>query len=169
MFLSSITRLWRWVGRLGPLNLVNHTSWVAVDTPTDRPKSVRSRCVIGLFRGVVFVVTLPFWHFCWCRGFCHGTESDLFLFLLRIQKNYKNIFLNFQISTTSQATSFDVSTLYTTIAHRKLKSRLATIIRNLFIHNNWNCTYTFRSRTTLFCKWKNWLKKQAQCIWIWHH
>ena len=27
-------------------------------------------------------VTLPFWHFCWCRGFCHRTESDLFLFLL---------------------------------------------------------------------------------------
>ena len=34
------------------------------------------------FCGVVCVVTLPFWHFCWCRGFCHRTESDLFLFLL---------------------------------------------------------------------------------------
>ena len=30
--------------------------------------------------GVVCVVTLPFRHFCWCRGFCHRTESDLFLF-----------------------------------------------------------------------------------------
>ena len=28
---------------------VNHTSWVAVVTPTDRPKSVRNRCVIELF------------------------------------------------------------------------------------------------------------------------
>ena len=28
----------------------------------------------------LFVVILPFWHFCWCRGFCHRTESDLFLF-----------------------------------------------------------------------------------------
>ena len=62
---------------------VNHTSWVAVVTPTDRPKSVRIRCLIELFCGVVCVVTLPFWHFCWCRGFCHRTESDLFLFLLR--------------------------------------------------------------------------------------
>ena len=61
---------------------VNHTSWVAVVTPTDRPKSVRNRCLIELFCGVVCVVTLPFWHFCWCRGFCHRTESDLFLFLL---------------------------------------------------------------------------------------
>ena len=30
--------------------------------------------------------------------------------------------------------SFDFSTLYTTIPHQKLKSRLATIIRNSFIH-----------------------------------
>ena len=59
---------------------VNHTSWVAAVTPTDRPKSVRNRCVIELFCGVVCVVTLPFWYFCWCRGFCHRTESDLFLF-----------------------------------------------------------------------------------------
>ena len=40
-----------------------------------------NRCLIELFCGVVCVVTLPFWHFCWCRGFCHRTESDLFLFL----------------------------------------------------------------------------------------
>ena len=61
---------------------VNHTSWVALVTPTDRPKSVRNRCVIELFCGVVCVVILPFWHFCWCMGFCHRTESDLFLFLV---------------------------------------------------------------------------------------
>ena len=35
--------------KVGPVNQVNHTSWVAVVTPTDRPKSVRSRCVIELF------------------------------------------------------------------------------------------------------------------------
>ena len=63
---------------------INHTSWVAVVTPTDRPKSVRNRCVIELFCGVVCVVTLPFWHFCWCRSFCHRTESDLFLFLFAL-------------------------------------------------------------------------------------
>ena len=27
--------------KVGPVNQVNHTSWVAVVTPTDRPKSVR--------------------------------------------------------------------------------------------------------------------------------
>ena len=81
MFLSSITLLLWWMGRLGPVNLVNHTNWVAVVTPADRPKSVRNCCLIELFCGVVCVVTLPFWHFCLCRGFCHRTGSDLLLFV----------------------------------------------------------------------------------------
>ena len=75
-----IKRLLRLVGRWAR-KPVNHTSWVAVVTPTDRPKSVRNCCLIELFCSVVCVVTLRFWHFCWCRGFCHRTESDLFLFL----------------------------------------------------------------------------------------
>ena len=29
-----------------PLNRLKHTSWVAVVTPTDRPKLVHNRCVI---------------------------------------------------------------------------------------------------------------------------
>ena len=71
-------------GKVGPVNQVNHTSWVAVVIPSGRPKSVRNRCVIELFGGVVCVVTLPFRHFCWCKGFCHMTESILFplLFML---------------------------------------------------------------------------------------
>ena len=44
-------------GKVGPVNQVNHTSWVAVVTPTDRPKPVRNRCVIELFCGV-FVLSL---------------------------------------------------------------------------------------------------------------
>ena len=84
MYVLLITRLLRLVGRWAR-KPVNHTSWVAVVTPTDRLKSVRNRCVIELFCGVVYVVTLPFWHFCWCMGFCHRTESDLFLFFLFFQ------------------------------------------------------------------------------------
>ena len=61
--------------------ICNHTSWMDVVTPTDRPYSVRNRCVIELVCGVVCVVTLPFLHFCWCRGFCHRTESDILLFV----------------------------------------------------------------------------------------
>ena len=61
----------------GPVNQVNHTSSVTVVTPTNRPKSVRNRCLIELFCGVVCVVALLFWHCCWCKGFCHRTGSDL--------------------------------------------------------------------------------------------
>ena len=32
------------------------------------------------------VFTLLFGFFCWCRGFCHRTESYLFLFPLNIQE-----------------------------------------------------------------------------------
>ena len=44
---------------------------------------VLNRCVIEVFGGVSYVVTLHLGFF-WgeCRGFCHMTESDLFLFLL---------------------------------------------------------------------------------------
>ena len=40
-------------GKVGLVNQVNHTSWVAVLTPTDRPKSVRNCYVIELFCGVL--------------------------------------------------------------------------------------------------------------------
>ena len=57
-----ITRhLWL-VGRLGSEKLFNHSSWVAIVTPTDRPKSVRNRYVIEVFGGV-FVLSLFFWDF----------------------------------------------------------------------------------------------------------
>ena len=39
--------------------------------------------------------------------------------------------------------SFDFSTFYTTIPHQKFKSRLASIIRNSFIHKNGNRRYKF--------------------------
>ena len=63
------------------VNRFNHTSGVTAVTPTDRPKSVNNCRVIKLFGGVFCVVTLLFWFFCGCSGFCHRTESDLFLFL----------------------------------------------------------------------------------------
>ena len=59
MCVLMITQLLQGVGRWAR-KPVNHTSWVAVVTPTDRPKSVRNRCLIELFCDVVSVVTLPF-------------------------------------------------------------------------------------------------------------
>ena len=51
--------------------------------------------------------------------------------------------------------SFDFSTLDTTIPHKKLKSRLATIIRNSLPSQKWKSEiqiFGFRSRRTLFCE-----------------
>ena len=66
-----ITRLLLGVGRW-VRKPVNHTSWMAIVTPTDRPKSVRNCSLIELFCGVVCVATLPLWHFCWYRAFVIG-------------------------------------------------------------------------------------------------
>ena len=67
-------------GRVGPVNQVNHTSWVAVVTPTDRPKSVRNRCVIKLFCGVVYVVTVPFLQWAFVIGL--SQISSFFLLII---------------------------------------------------------------------------------------
>ena len=70
----------QWEGWV-PVNQFNHTSWMTVFTPTDRCKSVRNAWVIEAFGGI-FVLSIGFWIFCWYKGFRHGTESDLLLFLL---------------------------------------------------------------------------------------
>ena len=62
---------------------------MTVVTPTDRPKSVRSRCVIEVL--VAFLCChVAFWIFR-RRGFCHRTESDLFFFLLKPELIKRNI------------------------------------------------------------------------------
>ena len=96
-----------WEG--GPVNQVNHTSWVAVVTPTDRPKSARNRCLIELFCGVVCFVTLPFWHFCLCRGFCHRTGSDLLLFVFT--KTYLPNARGYQFLTQANKSASEVARL----------------------------------------------------------
>ena len=47
---------------MDPVNRFNHTNWVAIVTPTDRPKSVSNRCVIEVFGGV-FVLSHCFLDF----------------------------------------------------------------------------------------------------------
>ena len=85
MYILFITRLLQGVERFAR-KPVNHTSWVAVVTLTDRPKSVRNRCIIERFCGVVCAVTLPVRQFYWYMDFCHRTESDLFLFSFNMEK-----------------------------------------------------------------------------------
>ena len=63
-----------------------------------------------------------------------------------ILKNSKELLEHLQSPNFNHITSiksFDFATLYTTIPHQKLKSRLATIIRNSFVHKNGNRRYKF--------------------------
>ena len=79
-----LTKLLRLVGRLDSINRFNHTSWVAVATPTDRQKSVRNFCVIDVFGGV-FVLSVCFLEFPVGIGACviwQISRSNLFLFFL---------------------------------------------------------------------------------------
>ena len=64
----SIARLLREVGRLGARKPINHTSWVADVTPTDRLKSVRNRCVIDHFCDVF--VYFHIWWYPACMEVC---------------------------------------------------------------------------------------------------
>ena len=64
---------------------VNHSSWVAVVTPTDQPKSVRSRCIIELFRGVFLCCNFArLTFFFGIRIFVIGVNQILSLFLFVI-------------------------------------------------------------------------------------
>ena len=65
---------------------VNHTSWVAVVTPTDRPKSVRNRCLIELFVALFVLSLCPFDISVGVGAFVIGlSQISSFLSLLSIQ------------------------------------------------------------------------------------
>ena len=75
MYVLYVTQLLQLVGRLGPVNRLINTSWMAVATPTDRHKATRNR-VIEVFGGVL-VLSLNFFSV-GIGDSCHRTESDLF-------------------------------------------------------------------------------------------
>ena len=58
---------------------LNHTSLVAVVSPTYRPKSARNRRVIDILR-YLCVVTLPSWHFFWYKAYVLELSQVSFLF-----------------------------------------------------------------------------------------
>ena len=63
--------------------MVNHTSWMTLVTPSNRPKSVRNRCVIELFGDVFVLSCCPFDSPVGIRAFVMGLSqiSSFFLFL----------------------------------------------------------------------------------------
>ena len=80
------------------------------------------------------------------QKYCETAYSRSGINQMWILKNSKELLdhlksPNFNLITNIK--SFDFSTLYTTIPHQKLESRLATIIRNSFIHKNGNRRYKY--------------------------
>ena len=78
------------------------------------------------------------------QKYCETAYSRGGIIQMWILKNSKELLdhlksPNFNLITNIK--SFDFSTLYTTIPHQKLKSRLATIIRNSFLTKNGNRRY----------------------------
>ena len=80
------------------------------------------------------------------QKYCETAYSRSGVNQMWILKNSRELLEHLQSPNFNHITSiksFDFSTLYTTIPHQKLKSRLATIIRNSFIHKNGNRRYKF--------------------------
>ena len=70
-----------------PVKRFNQTSWVAIVSPTDRPKLVRNRCVIEVFCGVFMLSCCFFGFFCECRGVFVIRLSQIYLFLFLLGLN----------------------------------------------------------------------------------
>ena len=80
------------------------------------------------------------------QKYCETSYSRSGVNQMWILKNSKELLEHLQSPNFNHITSiksFDFSTLYTTIPHQKLKSRLATITRNSFINKNGNRRYKF--------------------------
>ena len=70
--------------------MVNQNGWITVVAKTDRPKSVRNRCVITRYCSV-FVFTLHMRCLSF-NGVCQTTVSDIFPFLFQVDFYIKGIF-----------------------------------------------------------------------------
>ena len=80
------------------------------------------------------------------QKYCETVYSRSGVNQMRIFKNSKELLEHLKSPNFNHITnikSFDFSTLYTTIPHDKLKSRLANIIRNSFIFKHGNRRYKY--------------------------
>ena len=80
------------------------------------------------------------------QKYCETAYSRSGINQMWILKNSKELLEHLKSPTFNRVTSiksFDISTLYTTIPHQKLKDRLTSIIRNAFIFKNGNLRYKY--------------------------
>ena len=101
------------------------------------------------------------------QKYCETAYSRSGFNQMWILKNWKALFDHLKSSDfnlITNITSFNFSTLYTTIPHRKLKSRLATIIRNSFIRKKKMEIGDTNVARYLFCKGTLWFEEQVHSM-----
>ena len=72
-------------GKIGPVNQVNHKSWVAIVTQTDRSKSRRNRSEIELFVALFVFSVCPFDISVGVGAFVIGLSQIFSIFSLDVQ------------------------------------------------------------------------------------
>ena len=85
-------------GKVGPIKLVNHISWVAVVTSTDRSKSVRNRCVIEFFVSFFVSSLCPFDISAGVEAFVIGPSQISYFFSLQNHAITRNLIAGSQLS-----------------------------------------------------------------------
>ena len=93
-------------GKVGSVNQVNHTSWVAAVTPTDSPKSVRNRCVIELFVALFVLSLCPFDISVGVGAFVIGL-SQIFSIFFCNQHSFPRFFFSCKLSWKRAVFTFD--------------------------------------------------------------
>ena len=96
------------------------------------------------------------------QKYCKTAYSRSGINQMWILKNSKELLEHLKSPFFNHVTSikpFDISTIYTTIPHQKLKDRLTSIIRNAFIFKNGNRRYKYLvlgHEETYFCEGTLW-------------
>ena len=80
-------------GKVGPVNQVNYTSWVAIVTPTDRPKSVPQPLCNRTFAALFVLSFCPFDISVGVGAFVIGLSqiSSFFSYTIRLLDNIDRI------------------------------------------------------------------------------
>ena len=102
-------------GKVGPINQVNHTSWVTEVTPTDRPKSVRNRYVIELFVALFVLSLCPLDISVGVGAFVLGL-SQISSFFLYVSTHHAPFTFEMYIKGTRRHTAFGTSVCLTNTA-----------------------------------------------------
>ena len=117
-------------------------------------------CLCNNFNGLVIsfwwrfcVVTLLFGFFCPCRGFCHRTESDLFLFLMYMYRFYHELWVLSKTHVTRTINARETFILcHARLPEHRLNTRLNK--RNLMNNATSRCYEQNRESTKGYSRWK---------------